>query len=91
MSVASLVLGIISLVIAFFSVGTLGWLGIIFGIIGIILGCIGRKKLPEDKKGLATAGFVCSIVGTVMCAVMFLACVLIGGVAAGVHSAALHG
>ena len=37
MGVAALVLGIISLVIAVFTGGALGWAGAIMGIIGIIL------------------------------------------------------
>ena len=71
MAVASLVLGIISIVIGLF-VSAWGWAGAIIGIIGIILGVQGRKD-PE-KKGLATAGLVCSIIGTVLCVLFFLAC-----------------
>ena len=71
MAVASLVLGIISIVIGLF-VSAWGWAGTIIGIIGIILGVQGRKD-PE-KKGLATAGLVCSIIGTVLCVLFFLAC-----------------
>ena len=71
MGVASLVLGIIS--IGLFSTGTLGWFGAILGIIGIILGVQG-KKVPEQA-GLAKAGFICSIIGTVLCLLLFIACV----------------
>ena len=74
MGVASLVLGIISLVIGAFSAGVLGWLGGIIGIIGIVLGALGRKSNPE-KAGLATAGLVCSIIGTVLCLILYIACV----------------
>ncbi|MBP8714276.1 MAG: hypothetical protein KBH85_02650 [Lachnospiraceae bacterium] len=63
MAVASLVLGIISLVIGIFSAGSLGWLGAILAVVGIILGALGRKN-PE-KKGMATAGLVCSIIGVI--------------------------
>ena len=63
MAVASLVLGIISLVIGIFSAGSLGWLGAILAGVGIILGALGRKN-PE-KKGMATAGLVCSIIGVI--------------------------
>lgn len=80
MGVASLVLGIISLVIGVFSSGLLGWLGAILAIIGIVLGALGRKD-PE-KKGIATAGLVCSIVGLVLCLILYLACAAcIGGLA----------
>ena len=63
MAVASLVLGIISLVIGIFSAGSLGWLGAILAVVGIILCVFGRKN-PE-KKGMATAGLVCSIIGVI--------------------------
>ncbi|OUP84189.1 hypothetical protein B5F07_08620 [Lachnoclostridium sp. An169] len=80
MGVGSLVLGIISIVIGLFG-GGLGWLGAILGIIGIILGSQG-KKIPEQK-GLASAGFVCSIIGTVLCLLMYIACIAcVGGLAA---------
>lgn len=77
MGVASLVLGILSLVIGVFSAGSLGWLGGIIGIIGIVLGALGKKN--ENQKGLATAGLVCSIIGTILCLIMYIAC--IGGLA----------
>lgn len=73
MAVASLVLGIISLVIGVFSAGSLGWFGAILAIVGIILGAMGRKD--EEKKGMATAGLVCSIIGAVLCLLMYIACV----------------
>ena len=81
MGVASLVLGIISMIIGLFSGGGLGWLGAIAGIIGIILGVQG-KKVPEQR-GMASAGFVCSIIGTILCLLMYVACVAcVGGLAA---------
>ena len=81
MGVASLVLGFISLVIGVFSSGLLGWLGAILAIVGIILGALGRKN-PE-KKGLATAGLVCSIIGLVLCLILYIACAAcVGGLAA---------
>lgn len=81
MAVAALVLGIISIAIGVFSAGSLGWLGGIIGIIGIILAVMGKKD-PE-KKGMATAGLVCSIVGTVLCLILYVACIAcIGGLAA---------
>ena len=80
MCIASLVLGILSLVIGIFSSGLLGWLGAIFAVIGIILGALGRKD-PE-KKGIATAGMVCSIIGLVLCLILYIACAAcVGGLA----------
>ena len=72
MGVASLVLGIISIVLGVVSGGLFGWFGAILAIIGIVLGALGRKD-PE-KKGLATAGLVCSIIGLVLCLLLYLAC-----------------
>lgn len=81
MGVASLVLGILSLLIGLFSSGLLGWLGAIMAIIGIILGALGRKN-PENK-GISTAGLVCSIIGLVLCLILYIACAAcVGGLAA---------
>ena len=50
-------------------------------IIGIILGELGRKE-PE-KSGIATAGMVLSIIGLVLCLILYIACVAcLGGLAA---------
>ncbi|MBQ5446037.1 MAG: hypothetical protein IIT48_05165 [Lachnospiraceae bacterium] len=70
MGVASLVLGILAIVL---DITSLGWLGAILGLIGIILGAVGRKN-PE-KKGIATAGLVCSIIGFVLGIIVYVACV----------------
>lgn len=72
MGVASLVLGIIALLMGLFFAG-FQWVGAIVGLIGIILGAQGRK-VPE-KKGLATAGLVCSIIGFILCIIFYIACV----------------
>ena len=80
MGVASLVLGIQSLMIGVFSSGLLGWLGAIMAVVGIVLGAMGRKN-PE-KKGLATAGMVCSIIGLILCLLLYIACAAcVGGLA----------
>lgn len=82
MGVASLVLGIIAIVIGVFSAGALGWLGGLLGIVGIVLGALGKKNAPEEKRGMATAGLVCSIIGTILCLLFYVACVAcIGGMA----------
>lgn len=72
MGVASLVLGIVALVIAVFSGGSLGWIGLLMAIVGIVLGALGRKD-PE-KKGIATGGLVCSIVAASLGLILFIAC-----------------
>lgn len=70
MGVASLVLGIISLVLCFIPGTSL--IGLILSLIGVILGAMGRK-VPE-KAGIATGGMVCSIIALVLCGIWFFAC-----------------
>ena len=77
MAIASLILGIISLVLSFFG---LGIISVFTAIIGIILGVLGRKD-PE-KKGMATAGLVCSIIALVLGIIMWIACAAVVGGAA---------
>ena len=72
MAAASLVLGIISVVIGCFLTG-FQWVGAIVGILGIIFGVKG-KQLPE-KAGMAKAGFVLSIIGTILSLIVYVACV----------------
>ena len=72
MGVASLVLGIISLVFSFAGVGV-QWIGAIIALPGIVLGAIARKK-PETR-GIGTAGLVCSIIGFILCIILYVACV----------------
>ncbi len=71
MGVASLVLGIISIVLSLFG-GT--WVSALIGIVGIVLGALAKKANPENS-GMATAGMVCSIIGTVLSLLVFIACV----------------
>jgi hypothetical protein len=74
-AVASLVLGIIAVVFMFF-----GWtaiISIILAVIGIILGVGARKELgPNEGRGLATAGMVCSIIALALSAIVFVSCVI---------------
>lgn len=67
---ASLVLGILSLICVFFGYGAI--LGLILGIVGVVLGAKARK---ESQTGTATAGFVCSLIGLIICAIG-LVCVI---------------
>ena len=74
---ASLVLGIVSIVFSVFSAGTLS---AVLGIVGIVLGALARKNHPD---GIATAGLVCSIIGTILSLLIVIACVgCTGGLAA---------
>ena len=73
MGVASLVLGIVSILCGVFSAGVFGWVGAIIGAIVTILGALGRKN-PETKS-IGTAGLVCSIIGLVLGIILYAACV----------------
>lgn len=66
MGIASLVLGIVSLVFGCFFPG-LQWIGSITGLIGIILGALGRKN--SEKKGIATADWF--VQSSVLCCLQF--------------------
>ncbi|MBQ8540595.1 MAG: DUF4190 domain-containing protein [Clostridia bacterium] len=70
MAIASLVLGIVSVVLSVFG-GSL--IGLPVGIVGVIMGVLAKKKTPEN--GMATAGLVCSIIGTAVSGLVFVACV----------------
>lgn len=76
-SIAALVLGIVGVVgsfLSFFALITLAC-----GVLGIVFGVLGQKKAKAigAPTGLATAGFVCGIVGSAFSltgAICFLAC-----------------
>jgi len=69
MAVASMVLGIVSIVFSF--IGGLNFVGLVVGIVGLVLGILAKKKAPS---GMATAGIVCSIIGIVLTALVLVAC-----------------
>lgn len=69
MAVASLVLGIFSIVLSVFTVGGFGLGGAAAAIVGIVLA--GKNK-EEEKASLAKAGKVCSIVGLIISLVFFI-------------------
>ena len=82
---ASLVLGILSLVLAligYTAAGLCAVFGLIVAIVGVVLGAKARKI---SQTGVATAGFVCSIIGIVINGVAIV-CVI--ACAAGVAAAA---
>lgn len=66
MGVASLVLGIISLVVAW--IPCVGWFALLPALIGTILGAIGWKKACANKQpaGISIAGFVCSLIALIL-------------------------
>ena len=70
-AIIALVAGVVAVIIGIF-----GWtsarvfvvvIGIVLGIVGIVCGAIGMKKAKEfgSGKGLAIAGLICGIIGTV--------------------------
>ena len=72
MAVASLILGILSIVLSWIPVA--GWIiCLIMGVVAIVLGVLGRKKQPE-KKGMAVAGMVMGIIGVVFSLIWVIAC-----------------
>jgi len=78
MAVAGLILGILSLVGGSIP-GVNAFPMWLFGIVGIVLSAIARKK---ENSGIATAGLVLSIIGTILSFISFLACaVCVAGLA----------
>ena len=74
MAIVSLVLGIVGSVLAgVLASKSIIWpfIGLAMCIVGIVLGAKARKD-PSQNKGLATAGMIVSIVGTVYCAYMVI-------------------
>lgn len=77
MGIAGLVLGIISVVIGV-AIPSIGWLGLIAGIVGIILSALAIKQQPA---GIHTAGLVLSIIGVGLSLVLWIACAICVGIA----------
>jgi len=72
-AIASLVLGIVSLVCVFF---VNAWVGVIAAIVGLVLAIMARKQAPS---GMATAGLVLSIIALAVCAVVVIAIIACAG------------
>ena len=85
MAIASLVLGILSLIIMW--IPFISFVAIILSVIGIILGAIGKKQLATagQPTGMATAGIVLSIISLALSTIFVIAC---GACAAAVSSLA---
>ena len=82
---ASMVLGIISVVLWFFGYSAL--VSVILGIVGLILA--GNPKEAGFVGGIQTAGFVLSLIGLIGGAIFFVACIACVGAigAAGTYDA----
>lgn len=70
MAIASLILGIFSILFVFS--GPFSFFGLLLGAAGIVLGALARKQEPSD---VATGGLVTSIIGTTVSLLINLACV----------------
>lgn len=64
MAIASLVLGIISILQGLWTLGLMAPIGLTLGILSIIFGVNGKKDIDATK--IATAGYICGIVGVVL-------------------------
>lgn len=71
MAIAALVLGIVSIVTAILFGAYGAFIGLACGILAIIFSTKAKKVQPS---GMATAGFVLGIIGTVISGLMVAAC-----------------
>ena len=69
-SIASMVLGILSLV---------PFSGVVTAIVGLVLGVVGKKKSNDAgmPSGMATAGIICSLVGLTLGVICTIWCVCV--------------
>lgn len=74
MGVASLILGIVTIILSLFF--NYPVVVPVIGVLGIILGAVGAKKTGS---GVAKGGLVCSIIGTVLSLIFWIACVACAG------------
>ena len=75
-SIAALVLGIVSCVLAWFYLVNIA--AILLSTIGVVLAAIGRKhaKAAGASTGMGTAGLVLSIIALALSAIGFISCTL---------------
>ena len=71
LAIGSLVCGIISIVCWFF--GSFAFIGLVTGIVGLILSSKAKKE--GNESGMRKGGFVCSLIGLIGSAIIFVACV----------------
>lgn len=73
MAIASMVCGIVGLVLA---CCISGWIGLILGIVALVLGILHNKN--NGKSGMATAGIVCGIIAIALGLVSVIITVIFG-------------
>ncbi|MCX7695304.1 MAG: DUF4190 domain-containing protein [Caloramator sp.] len=76
-AIASMVLGIVSLVMLFFPI--LGWMAIITAVVGLILGLNSKNRIKANPQelggmGMANAGVVMNIVALALVILGMIAC-----------------
>lgn len=83
-AIAALILGILSLVARLFEWGII--VGLTLGIVGIFIAIQAKKDTArgEGGRGLATAGLILSIIGTVLSAFAMMSCFVCTGATLGV-------
>jgi len=77
MVVASLVLGIVAVVLRFVPVIGI-FIALVAGVLAIVLAVLGKKKQPE-KKGMAIAGLVLGIIGAALGVIGLICWAALGG------------
>lgn len=75
--VAALVCGIIGLCLCW-----IPFIGLVLPIIALALGNSSRKALPDGERGMATAGWICGLIGLIITAIILIYSIAIIGVAA---------
>lgn len=73
LAIAALVLGIVSIIF----VMVMPLIGLVTGIVGVV--CASKAKSQGYIGGMQTGGFVCSLIGLVLNATVFVACVACAG------------
>ena len=83
MAIASLVLGIVSIIVSasMFWIPVVNIIPLVIGIVGIVIGAIARKKAVASgtPTGMATAGLVLAIIATVFAGIGVLSCTICAG------------
>ena len=76
MAPASLILGILGLLVSLFGFGLVSFVGVLLGVPAIVLGILARKRLAVEGQptGTATAGMVLGVIAVAVGLVFTAAC-----------------
>lgn len=75
-ALAALILGIVAAASCFFGIGAV--VGLVCGIIGIVMS--NKAKAAGNTEGIRKAGFICSVVGTVIAGLAFIIAIAAVGI-----------